>query len=292
MKFPSNFAWGTATSAYQIEGAVNEGGRKESIWDIFSHTAGRIENGDTGDVADDHYHRWKEDIKLMKDLGYKAYRFSLAWPRILPDGTGKVNPTGMTFYQHLIDELLAADIQPLVTLYHWDLPTAISGGWLDRTTVEAFAEYTDIVTRAFGDRVKSWNTINEPFCASFLSYKYGRHAPGVEDTSKALIAAHHLLLAHGSAMSVIRANVKEAKAGIALNEGPVYPVTRSLQNWKPHALAMASSIGGSLIQCLVDIILRTCCAIISRQVRSRPWNRTSSTRVTWRKLQCLRIFSR
>jgi len=230
MSFPPNFAWGTATSAYQIEGAVNEGGRKPSIWDVFSHTPGCIENDDTGDVADDHYHRWKEDIKLMKDLGYKAYRFSLAWPRILPDGTGQVNQTGLDFYQHLIDELLAADIQPLVTLYHWDLPAAIPGGWLNRTTANTFADFTNIVTRAFGDRVKNWNTINEPFCASFLSYKYGRHAPGVEDTSKALIAAHHLLLAHGSAMSVIRANVKEAKAGIALNEGPVYPVTRSLQN--------------------------------------------------------------
>jgi len=227
LNFPQNFAWGTATAAYQIEGAAREDGRKESIWDVFSHTPGRVANGDTGDVADDHYHRWKEDIQLMKDLGYKAYRFSLSWPRILPDGRGKVNQSGIDFYDRLIDELLAADIHPLITLYHWDLPIALPGGWLERSTPEAFMEYTAVAARAFGDRVKQWVTINEPFCASFLSYKYGRHAPGIRDPYKALLAAHHLLLAHGLAISVLRSEVPDASTGITLNEGPFYPSTRS-----------------------------------------------------------------
>lgn len=226
-KFPQGFAWGTATSAYQIEGAAQEDGRKESIWDVFAHTPGRVANGDNGDVADDHYHRWKQDVQLMKELGYKAYRFSLSWPRILPDGRGKVNQPGIDFYNRLIDELLAADIHPLVTLYHWDLPTALPGGWLERTTPEAFAEFTATAARAFGDRVKQWATINEPFCASFLSYKHGRHAPGIQDTRKALVAAHHVLLAHGLAVPVLRSEVAGAKVGIVLNEGPFYSATNA-----------------------------------------------------------------
>ena len=230
MKFPQDFTWGTATAAYQIEGAAREDGRKDSIWDVFSHTPGRVANGDTGDVADDHYHHWKEDIKLMKELGYKAYRFSLSWPRILPDGVGRVNQAGIDFYNHLIDELLAADITPLVTLYHWDLPAALPGGWLERSTADAFSAFTAVVAMAFGDRVKKWITINEPFCASFLSYKHGRHAPGVRDPYKALVAAHHVLLAHGMAVPILRAEVPEARVGITLNEGPFYPATGSKQD--------------------------------------------------------------
>ena len=230
MKFPKDFKWGTATAAYQIEGAAREDGRKESIWDVFSHTPGKVAKGDTGDVADDHYHHWKEDVRLMKKLGYKAYRFSLAWPRILPDGRGRVNQPGIDFYNRLIDELLAADIQPLVTLYHWDLPAALPGGWLERSTAEAFFEFSTVAARAFGDRAKQWITINEPFCASFLSYKHGRHAPGFRDPYKALVAAHHVLLAHGLAVPVLRAEISDARIGITLNEGPFYPATTSVQD--------------------------------------------------------------
>ena len=227
LQFPKKFTWGTATAAYQIEGAVHEDGRQDSIWDVFSHTPGKTANGDTGDIADDHYHRWKDDIALMKSLGYKAYRFSLAWPRILPDGRGKVNQPGIDFYNRLIDELLNSGIQPLVTLYHWDLPAALPDGWLNRETTSAFEEYGGVAVRAFGDRVKEWITLNEPFCSSFMGYLYGRHAPGLQDLPKALLASHHLLLAHGLAVPVIRSSCPGARVGITLNESPYYPASRS-----------------------------------------------------------------
>ena len=230
MKFPENFAWGTATAAYQIEGAAHEDGRKDSIWDVFARTPGKVANADNGDVTDDHYHRWKEDVALMKELGYTAYRFSLAWPRIIPDGRGKVNPAGIDFYNRLIDELLKVEIHPIVTLYHWDLPAALPDGWLNRETSFAFAEFCQVAVRAFGDRVKDWITINEPFCPSFLGYAYGRHAPGIQDLGKALLAAHHLLLAHGLAVPVVRAACPDGRVGITLNEGPFYPATRSVEN--------------------------------------------------------------
>ncbi len=159
----------------------------------------------------------------MKDLGFKAYRFSIAWPRILPDGRGKVNQAGIDFYNRLIDELLKADIHPLVTLYHWDLPACLPDAWLNRSTADAFVEYAGVAVRAFGDRVKDWITLNEPFCSSYLSYNVGVHAPGLRDTSKALVAAHHLLLAHGKAVPVIRENCPDAQVGIVLNLGPVPP---------------------------------------------------------------------
>lgn len=246
-QFPKDFAWGTATAAYQIEGGVCEDGRKESIWDVFSHTPGRVANGDTGDIAADHYHRWKADIGLMKDLGYKAYRFSLAWPRILPDGRGKVNQAGVDFYNHLIDALLDAGIHPLVTLYHWDLPASLPQGWLARETADAFAEFTSVAAKAFGDRVKEWITINEPFCASFLSYQNGIHAPGLYDTFKALKAAHHLLLAHGLAVPILREFCKDARVGITLNEGPFYPLTQSDAD-----LAEANHLDGELNRWFLD----------------------------------------
>jgi beta-glucosidase len=230
MQFPQNFSWGTATAAFQIEGGAREDGRKDSIWDVFAHTPGKVTNGDNGDVADDHYHRWKEDIALMKTLGYKAYRFSLAWPRILPEGRGKVNQAGVDFYNRLIDELIKSDIKPLVTLYHWDLPAVLPEGWLNRETAFAFEEFTTVAVKAFGDRVKDWITINEPFCPSFLGYAYGRHAPGMRDLGKALLAAHHLLLAHGLAVPVIHAGCTGGRVGITLNEGPFYPVDRSPEN--------------------------------------------------------------
>ena len=227
IQFPKDFQWGTATAAYQIEGGVRDDGRGQSIWDIFSHTPGKVANGDTGDMACDHYHRWKEDVALMKDLGFKAYRFSIAWPRILPDGKGQVNRPGIDFYSRLIDELLNADIHPLVTLFHWDLPAGLPDGWLNRSTAGAFVDYAAVTVRAFGDRVKDWITHNEPFCPSFLSYNIGIHAPGMRDTSKALIAAHHLLLAHGQAVPVIRENCPDAQVGIVLNLCPFHPQSQS-----------------------------------------------------------------
>ena len=225
IQFPDGFQWGTSTSSYQIEGAVREGGRSESKWDVFVRQPGKIVNGDTGDVACDHYHLWKSDIALMKELGFKAYRFSLAWPRILPGGRGKVNQAGVDFYNRIIDELLEAGITPLTTLYHWDLPVSLGLDWLDRPIVEPFVDYAGVATRAFGDRVKNWVTINEPWCESHLSYSIGLHAPGLRDQSKALVAAHHLLLAHGKAIPEIRLNCPDAQVGIALNLSPHYPET-------------------------------------------------------------------
>jgi len=222
LKFPDYFLWGTATCAYQIEGAVKEDGRGESIWDVFSHTPGKTHNGDTGDVACDHYHRWQEDIQLMKSLGFKSYRFSIAWPRILPEGRGKINQPGLDFYSRLVDALLEADIQPMATLYHWDLPTALEGAWLNRSVVDAFAEYTSVVARHLGDRVKTWFTINEPWCASHLSYTFGEHAPGMKDRSKGILAAHYLLLAHGVAVKELRNAVPDAQVGIVLNVSPIH----------------------------------------------------------------------
>jgi beta-glucosidase len=227
-QFPPDFQWGTATAAYQIEGAVQEDGRGQSIWDAFAHTPGKVVNGDTGDMACDHYHRWKEDIKIIKELGCKFYRFSIAWPRILPEGRGKVNQAGIDFYSRLIDELLYSGIHPLVTLYHWDLPTALPNAWLNRGVVDAFSELTSVAARSYGDRVKEWVTINEPWCTSYLSYKLGIHAPGLQDTYKAILAAHHQLLAHGKGVSVLRSECPQARVGIVLNLSPFYPLTNSL----------------------------------------------------------------
>lgn len=226
-EFPKDFKWGTATSAYQIEGAADQGGRSPSIWDEFSHRTGTIRNNENGDVACDHYHRWKEDIQLMKQLGYKAYRFSIAWPRILPEGRGRINQQGLDFYNRLIDEMLQSEIAPYLTLYHWDIPTKLKGAWLNRDSAYAFEEFSDVCARSFGDRVKNWMTINEPICASFLSYTWGHHAPGMSDPYQGLVAAHHLLLSHGLAVKTIRAHYPDAEIGIALNPASVYPLTDS-----------------------------------------------------------------
>ena len=227
--FPSNFVWGAATASYQIEGAWDEDGKGESIWDRFTHTPGHVFEGHTGDVACDHYHRWPQDIELMKALGLRAYRFSIAWPRILPDGRGRVNQAGLEFYSRLVDGLLAADITPFVTLYHWDLPQALqdAGGWPARATAEAFVEYAGVVSAALGDRVKNWITHNEPWCVSILSHQIGAHAPGLRDTEAALRAAHHVLLSHGWAVPVIRANSPGAEVGITLNMEWVEAASRS-----------------------------------------------------------------
>jgi beta-glucosidase len=223
--FPDDFLWGAATASYQIEGAVHEGGRGESIWDRFSHTPGKTANGETGDVAADHYHRWREDIGTMRELGLKAYRFSTAWPRIVPGGRGAVNQMGLDFYDRLVEGLLEAGIEPWVTLYHWDLPQALQdqGGWATRATIDAFAEYTDAITRRVGDRVKNWITINEPWVVSIMGHYWGVMAPGHKDLKEALQVAHSLLVGHGRAVDVIRSNVPEGKVGITLNLSHVYP---------------------------------------------------------------------
>lgn len=223
--FPPDFRWGVATSAYQIEGAVAEDGRGESIWDRFCEVPGKVRNGDTGAIACDHYHRYREDVALMRELGLNAYRFSVAWPRILPAGRGSVNPQGLDFYDRLVDELLENGIEPFPTLYHWDLPQALEdgGGWTARSVVDAFMEYTEVVVSRLGDRVKNWTTLNEPWVAAWPGYGLGVLAPGRSGESNALAAVHHMLLAHGRAVEIIRRTVPAARVGIVLNLIPVYP---------------------------------------------------------------------
>lgn len=204
--FPDGFVFGSATAAYQVEGAVVADGRGPSIWDTFSHTPGRVWNGDTGDVACDHYHRWETDLDLMAELGLDAYRFSVAWPRIMPTGTGALNPAGIDFYSRLVDGLLARGIRPVATLYHWDLPQALedAGGWPSRATADAFERYAEVMGGALGDRVHTWTTLNEPWCSAYLGYGQGGHAPGRHEPAAALAAVHHLNLAHGRAVTALR----------------------------------------------------------------------------------------
>ena len=227
LTFPDRFVWGAATASYQIEGATLEDGRGESIWDRFSHTPGRVRDGDTGDVACDHYHRYRDDVALLAQLGLNAYRFSISWSRVLPSGTGTVNPRGLDFYDRLVDELLAHEIAPFVTLYHWDLPQALedAGGWPVRATAEAFGDYAGIVAGRLGDRVRSIATINEPWVAADHGYRIGTHAPGRSDPSAAIAAAHHFLVAHGLGMQAIRAAAPATLAGIVLNLGPQQPAS-------------------------------------------------------------------
>jgi beta-glucosidase len=219
LNFPENFIWGAATASYQIEGGWNAGGKGESTWDRFTHTPGKIHAGDTGDLACDHFHRWKEDVALMKSLGLKAYRFSIGWPRILPAGRGPINEPGLEFYSELVDELLKAGITPFVTLNHWDIPQALEdeGGWAVRSTAEAFVEYADVVSRTLGDRVKHWITHNEPAVVAWMGYSLGIHAPGLSDYNLGVRTAHHLLLSHGWAVPVLRRNSPGAEVGITLN---------------------------------------------------------------------------
>lgn len=237
--FNKDFVIGTSTSSYQIEGAVLEGGRGASIWDIFSHTPGKIRNGDTGDVACDHYHRYPGDIRLMKELGVGGYRMSVAWPRIFPQGTGKPNKAGLDFYNRLIDMLLENSIEPMVTLYHWDLPQALQerGGWGNRDTASYFAEYADTVFRFLGDRVKKWNTLNEPWVSAFAGHYQGRHAPGLTDARLAVQVSHHLMLAHALAMEAFRQSGLDGKVGIALNLYPIYPASESEEDREAASFA-------------------------------------------------------
>jgi len=233
LRFPQGFTWGTATAAYQIEGAASVDGRTPSIWDTYSHTPGRVRNGDTGDVATDHYHRWREDVAIMADLGVSAYRFSLSWPRVQPTGRGPAVQKGLDFYRALTDALLEKGIEPVVTLYHWDLPQELedAGGWPERVTSDRFADYATLAARALGDRVKTWTTLNEPWCSAFLGYGSGVHAPGRTDPVAALRAAHHLNLAHGKAVQALRAELpSRARTSITLNIHHVRALTEAAED--------------------------------------------------------------
>ncbi|MEU1130100.1 GH1 family beta-glucosidase [Streptomyces sp. NPDC005900] len=239
--FPADFTWGTATSAYQIEGAVAEDGRAPSIWDTFSHTPGKVDGGDHGDVACDHYHRWPEDIALMKRLGTDAYRMSVAWPRVMPAGDGPVNPAGLDFYDRLVDALLDAGITPNVTLYHWDLPQALQdrGGWTVRDTAEHLAEYASVVAGRLGDRVTRWATLNEPLCSGWIGHLEGRMAPGLSDLTAAVRASYHLLLAHGLATHAVRAAAPGARIGLVTNHSTVEAAST-----RPQDVAAATRMDG------------------------------------------------
>ncbi|MET9378308.1 GH1 family beta-glucosidase [Streptomyces sp. NPDC003035] len=231
--FPPGFLWGAATAAYQIEGAAAEDGRTPSIWDTFSHTPGKVFEGHTGDVAVDHYHRYREDVRLMSELGLNAYRFSVSWSRVQPTGRGPAVQKGLDFYRRLVDELLAAGIEPALTLYHWDLPQGLedTGGWPERSTAERFAEYAGIVADALGDRVPRWTTFNEPWCSAFLGYGSGVHAPGRTDPVAALRAAHHINLAHGLGVQALRAALPaDRQIAVSLNLHEVRPLTPSAED--------------------------------------------------------------
>jgi beta-glucosidase len=236
--FPAGFVWGTATASFQIEGATQVDGRGESIWDRFAATPGNILTGETGDPASDSYHRYPDDILVMQELGANAYRFSTAWPRVIPDGDGAVNPLGLDYYERVVDALLEANITPFITLYHWDLPQALQerGGWGNRATIDAFVRYVDVVVSRLGDRVDHWMTHNEPWCISILSHELGRHAPGLSDRKLALQVAHNVLVSHGQAVPVIRARCANAQVGIVLNFNPAYPVTGSEADQKATRL--------------------------------------------------------
>jgi beta-glucosidase len=228
-QFPNGFLWGTATAAYQIEGAHDADGKGPSIWDTFAHTPGKIERGDVGDVACDHYHRYRGDVALMADLGLTAYRFSIGWPRVLPTGTGTANAHGLDFYSRLVDALLERQITPFITLYHWDLPQALQdrGGWGNRDIAAWFGEYAALVGRHLGDRVKHWITFNEPFAFIVIGHVFGIHAPGLTDPALAFQSSHHMNLAHGEAVRALRAAVPGSRVGITQVSMPAYPASDS-----------------------------------------------------------------
>lgn len=254
-QFPDDFRWGVATASYQIEGAVREDGRGPSIWDTFCAIPGKIENGDTGNVACDHYHLYPRDIVLMRELGIRNYRFSIAWPRILPRGRGQINSAGLDFYERLVDTLLEADIEPFATLYHWDLPQALQdevGGWGSRETSQAFADYADVVSRRLGDRIKHWITLNEPYVSAFSGNELGAHAPGIRDPRTAWQVSHHLLLGHGLSVPVLRANGgPDTQVGITIVLSPVEPADDSEQNQR-----LAQFVDGKQNRWFLDPVFR------------------------------------
>jgi len=230
LAFPEGFLWGVATAAYQIEGAAHDDGKGPSIWDCFSHIPGSVYHDDNGDIACDHYHRFESDIELMAELGIPAYRFSIAWPRVQPEGSGTVNELGLDHYRRLVDALRARDIEPVVTLYHWDLPQGLqdAGGWTSRDTAKRFEDYARIVAGALGDRVARWTTLNEPWVAAFIGYGNGVHAPGIKDLGASVLAAHHLMLGHGLATRAIReTSDQSAEIGVTFNLNPVTPASNS-----------------------------------------------------------------
>ncbi|HEU4319971.1 MAG TPA: GH1 family beta-glucosidase [Acidimicrobiia bacterium] len=231
--FPPDFLWGVATAAYQVEGAWDEGGRGPSIWDTFSQTPGNTLNGETGNEAVDHYHRYVEDVAIMRDLGVNAYRFSLSWSRLIPDGTGEINPDGVAFYRNLATELISNGITPAVTLYHWDLPQALQdrGGWLNPESVEWFAQYASVAKEQLGDLIGIWTTLNEPWCTAFLGHSAGEHAPGGKNAADAFVVAHHLMLAHHAAIRAMRATSPrpDDQLGIVLNLIPAWPADESAE---------------------------------------------------------------
>ena len=228
IQFPSDFLWGCATSAYQIEGSPLADGAGPSVWHRFSHTPGRVQDGDTADVTCDHYRRWQSDVDLMHSLGLNSYRFSIAWGRVLPEGTGRINSAGLDFYERLVDRLLSRGIQPMVTLFHWDLPAALDdrGGWLNRDIAQWFAEYADVMFRRLDDRVKYWTTLNEPWVVADGGYMQGVLAPGHRNVFEAPRAAHHLMMAHGAAVQAYRATGRN-KIGLVVNIEPKYPASQS-----------------------------------------------------------------
>ncbi len=231
-RFPVDFQFGVATSSYQIEGSVDEDGRKPCIWDAFSQMPGRVYNGDSGKVACDHYHRWEPDLDLIASLNVSAYRFSVAWPRVIPDGRGTINEKGLDFYDRLIDGLVARNIKVFPTLYHWDLPLAVqdSGGWTDRNTAEAFASYAAVVVARLGDRIDALATFNEPWCSTYLGHLHGKHAPGEKRLDAALAAVHVTNLAHGLGVQAARAERSDLPMGIVLNAVSIYPGSDSEQD--------------------------------------------------------------
>ncbi|PJF29584.1 MAG: beta-glucosidase [Phototrophicales bacterium] len=231
--FPQDFLWGAATASYQIEGAVFEDGRGTTVWDVFADTPGKVKNGDSGEVACDHYHRYPQDVALMKQLGLHAYRFSIAWARILPEGTGNINPAGLDFYDKLLDTLLVNGIRPFATLYHWDLPQALEdkGGWTNKMIVDWFGEYVHIVTKRLGDRLKDWMTLNEPWVFTYLGYASGDHAPGHRDLNMYIRASHHSIMAHARAVNIVHANVADSQVGIVLNPAWSDPHSDTLQDY-------------------------------------------------------------
>jgi beta-glucosidase len=239
LRFPEGFVWGAATSAYQIEGAADVDGRGPSVWDTFSRTPGKVRNGETGDVAADHYHRWADDLEMIQRLGIRSYRFSVSWSRVLPSGAGLVNTKGLDFYKRLVDGLLQRGIIPMLTLYHWDTPQVLQdrGGWEDRETAYRFADYAALIAQALGDSVPSWLTLNEPKTVVQNGYLYGSHAPGHRDPAAAYVVAHHQLLAHGLAVQAMRPYLPpEARIGPALNLHPCYPADDSPEAFEQTSL--------------------------------------------------------
>jgi len=261
--FPSGFIWGASTSAYQIEGAWNVDGRGESIWDRFSKMVGTIDNNDNGNIACDHYHRYEEDVALMKDLGLSAYRFSISWPRVLPRGHTELNPLGLRFYHNLVDALLRARVEPWICLYHWDLPQELQddGGWANPTIVHTFSTYAQLIAREFRDKVQHWLILNEPSVIAALGHLQGIHAPGIKDLAAYLKVSHNLLLAQGAAIQALRQINPAFKIGSVLNLAPVHPLSGS-----PEDQAAADRLDQAWNRWYLDPLLKGDYPPLARQV--------------------------